>query len=258
MSGGAGAGTPADAAGAGGERGRAAGLPAPPPALLAAVFLAGEYEETAYHLGWAAASGLVVGADGGVRFLLAAGVRPDLVVGDFDSLPAAGVAELEAARVELVRHPVHKDQTDGELAVDEARRRGAGELVLAGGFGALDHTLGHLAVLRRQEAAGVPCRLVSPRLTVRVLAAPAAVVLDAAPGVRVSLVPLGADAVITLAGLAYPLARGTLPADACLGLGNAVARSGASVALHEGTAAVIVETGTETFGGQCTPWHAAV
>ena len=60
------------------------------------------------------------------------------------------------AGVELIRHPVRKDRTDGELAVDEALRRGAGELVLAGALGALDHTLGHLAILRRVAARGVP------------------------------------------------------------------------------------------------------
>ena len=226
------------------------------PARLAVVFLAGVYEEPAYHRGWAAAADLVVAADGGARFLLDAGVLPDLAVGDFDSLSPEGVAGLEAAGVELVRHPVRKDQTDGELAVEEARRRGAGELVLAGGIGALDHTLGHLAVLRRQEAAGVPARLVAPRLTVRVAAAPAEVVLDAPPGVRVSLVPLGTDAVVTLTGLSYPLVRGTLPADACLGLGNSVARRGAGIRVHEGVVAVLVETGTETFG-RCRPWRAA-
>ena len=226
-------------------------------ARLAVVFLAGDCEDGAYHLGWVAAADVVVAADGGAGFLLAAGVSPDLVVGDFDSLPAARVAELEAAGVELVRHPVRKDLTDGELAVAEARRRGAGELVLAGGLGALDHTLGHLAVLRRQEEQGVPSRLVAPRLTVRVVTAPAEVTLDAAPGARVSLVPIGTDAVVTLAGLAYPLARGVLPAGACLGLGNSVTRPGASIVLHEGVVAVLVEAGTETFGGRCRPWRAA-
>ncbi len=224
---------------------------------LAAVFLGGVYEETSYYLGWAAAADLVVGADAGAGFLLGAGVRPDLVVGDFDSLPAARLAELEAAGVELVRHPVRKDQTDGELAVDEARRRGAGELVLAGGLGALDHTLGHLAVLRRLEGVGLPSRLVAPCLTARVLEAPAEVYLDAPPGTRVSLVPLGDDAVVTLSGLAYPLARGTLPAAACLGLGNSVAAPGAAIALHSGVVAVLVESGGETFGGTCRPRPAA-
>jgi thiamine pyrophosphokinase len=220
--------------------------------LCAAVFLDGEYEEPAYYRGWAAAADLVVAADGGARFLMEQGVTPDLVVGDFDSLDAARAERLAAAGVELVRHPVRKDLTDGELAVDEARRRGAGELVLAGGLGALDHTLGHLAILRRLAEAGVPARLVAPQLTVRVLVAPAEVSLDAAAGTRVSVAPLGGDATVTLEGLDYPLAAGTLPADACLGLGNAVGADGAArIEVQRGTVALLVAGGAETFAGDC-------
>ena len=61
---------------------------------------------------------------------------------------------------------------------------------------------------------------------------------------------------VTLTGLSYPLAWGTLPADACLGLGNSVARRGAAIGVHEGFVTVLVETGTETFG-HCRPWRAA-
>ena len=209
--------------------------------LLAAVFLDGDHEETAFYRAWAATADLVVAADGGARFLVDHGLTPDLVVGDFDSLDAAGAERLAAAGVELVRHPVRKDLTDGELAVEEARRRGA-----------LDHTLGHLAILRRLATAGVPARLVAPQLTVRVLAAPAWAGLDAPAGTRVSLVPLGDDATVTLSGLTYPLAAGTLPAAACLGLGNAVADGGAArIEVHQGVVAVVVADGAETFAGAC-------
>ena len=220
--------------------------------LLAAVFLDGDHEETAFYRAWAATADLVVAADGGARFLVDHGLTPDLVVGDFDSLDAALAESLAAAGVELVRHPVRKDLTDGELAVEEARRRGAGELVLAGALGALDHTLGHLAILRRLATAGVPARLVAPQLTVRVLVAPAVAGLDAPAGTRVSLVPLGDDATVTLSGLTYPLAAGTLPAAACLGLGNAVADGGAArIEVHQGVVAVVVADGAETFAGAC-------
>ena len=141
---------------------------------------------------------------------------------------------------------MRKDVTDGELAVDEALRRGAGEVLLAGATGALDHTLGHLAILRRQAARGVAARLVAPGLSVTVLIAPASVRLAAAAGVRVSLVPLGGDATVTLTGLDYPLDRGVLPADACLGIGNHVAAEGdAAIVVHEGVVAALVETDDE-------------
>jgi thiamine pyrophosphokinase len=220
----------------------------PGAAGLAVVFLDGAYEDAAYYRAWAAAA-LVVAADGGARFLMAEGVRPDVVVGDFDSLASAASARLAADGVELVRHPVRKDATDGELAVEEALRRGAGELVLAGALGALDHTLGHLAILRRLAARGVAARLVAPQLTVRAFVAPAETTLDAVAGTRVSVAPLGVDAVVTLLGFDYPLARGVLPADACLGLGNFVDAAGEGrIIVHEGAVAVLVASGDESFG----------
>lgn len=219
---------------------------------LAAIFLDGEYGEPGYYRALIGRAGLVLAADGGARFLLALGVLPQAVVGDFDSLSAEDVGRLEAAGVDLVRHPVRKDETDGELAVDEALRRGAGELVLAGGTGALDHTLGHIAILRRLAARGIAARLVAPQLSVRVLCAPAEVALVAGPGARVSVVSLGADAVVTLVGFDYPLDRGVIPSAGCLGLGNSVSGDGARIVLHDGVIAALVESGAETFAGPVT------
>jgi thiamine pyrophosphokinase len=205
----------------------------------AVVFLDGDYEEAGFYVRLAREADQVVAADGGARFLIGQGLQPDLLVGDFDSLAPADVEQLAARGVPVVRHPVRKNQTDGELAVEEALRRGAGEVVLAGALGALDHTLGHLAVLRRLAARGVTARIAAPGLTVTVLTAPAAAEVDAPRGTRVSLVPLGGDATVTIAGMDYPLARGLLPADACLGLGNAVTGAG-RIEVHEGVVAMLV------------------
>ena len=195
----------------------------------------------------------MVAADGGARFLLDLGSAPEVVVGDFDSLPPTDAERLARLGVATVRHPTRKDQTDGELAVDEALRRGAGEVVLVGALGALDHTLGHLAILRRLAEHGVLARLASPGLSVRVLVAPAKAVLDADPRTRVSLVPLGTDAIVTLKGFDYPLTHGVLPAASCLGLGNFIAAAGADIEVHEGVVALLVESGRESFGGAPVP-----
>ena len=165
---------------------------------LAVVFLDGEYGDPAWYRALAARADILLAADGGAAFLAAAGVTPEAVVGDFDSLDDVAAAALRAQGVEFVRHPVRKDVTDGELAVEEALRRGAGELLLAGATGALDHTLGHLAILRRLAERGVAARMVAPDLAVTVLAAPAEVVLAAPAGVRVSLAPSGGDATVSL------------------------------------------------------------
>ena len=211
-----------------------------------AVFLDGGYEDDAYYADVAARADVVVAADGGARFLRRAGVVPDLLVGDFDSLPAEELRALAQAGAEVVRHPVHKDATDGELALEEALRRGAGEVLLAGALGALDHTWGHLVLLRRAAERGVPARLVSPGLVARVLVAPAVARIGAPPGTRVSLLPLAGDALVTLQGLEYGLEREALPSDSSLGLGNSV-RDHAVVTAHEGVVATLVFDGAEEF-----------
>jgi thiamine pyrophosphokinase len=220
-----------------------------PTSHVAVVFLHGAYEDAAYYAAHAASADLVVAADGAASFLAAHGIRPDVVVGDLDSLPGPAVDALVADGVDVQRHPVRKAATDGELAVTEALRRGASEILLAGALGDLDHTLGHLAILRRLAGAGVAARIVSPRLTVRVLVAPARSRLDSRPGTRVSLVALGAGAVVTLEGLDYSLVHEALPSDGCLGLGNAIAGPTPSVRLHKGAVALLVASGRETFGG---------
>jgi thiamine pyrophosphokinase len=214
---------------------------------LAVVFLDGEYGDHAWYRALAARADILLAADGGAAFLVAAGVRPEAVIGDFDSLDDAAADVLRAQGVEFVRHPVRKDVTDGELAVEEALRRGAGALLLAGATGALDHTLGHLAILRRLAERGVAARMGAPDLAVTVLAAPSDVVLAAPSGARVSLAPFGGDAVVSLSGLEYPLDRGVLPADACLGLGNHVTAPPARICVHRGAAVVVVEWGEEAF-----------
>lgn len=84
-----------------------------------------------------------IAADGGIRHAGALDLTPELWVGDFDSAQPED-ADLFAA-VEQQSHPSDKNATDGALAVEEARRRGAERLILVGAFGGrTDHTFGLL------------------------------------------------------------------------------------------------------------------
>jgi thiamine pyrophosphokinase len=215
----------------------------------AAVFLNGEYEDEEYYRGVFARATRVIAADGGARFLITRGLRPDVLVGDFDSLEPALVAQAAADGVRIVRHPVRKDATDAELAVEEALAEGAGEVVLAGALGAdLDHTFGNIAVLRRLAARRTRARIVSPALCIAVVLGRSAVRLNSPRGARVSLTALTARATVSLHGLDYGLERGVLRADGCLGLGNRITGA-AVVTVHRGAVAVFVHHGGERFEG---------
>ncbi|MSX96115.1 MAG: hypothetical protein F2739_06180, partial [Actinobacteria bacterium] len=68
---------------------------------------------------------IVITADSGAVYARAAGLSIDIAVGDFDSIPPLLLEELESAGVRVERHPVAKDATDLELAIEVAIREGA-------------------------------------------------------------------------------------------------------------------------------------
>ncbi len=86
---------------------------------------------------------IVIAADGGYRHCVAAGIKPDLLLGDFDSLP--DVPDFS----HILRVPVEKDDTDMMLAVKEGLERGAKAFCLYGGMGGkrTDHTIANLQTL---------------------------------------------------------------------------------------------------------------
>ncbi|MGH3148724.1 MAG: hypothetical protein ACRDTR_23330, partial [Rubrobacter sp.] len=95
--------------------------------MRAAVFLNGLPDPPGLIQEVAGRADLVVAADGGARHALEAGVVPDLVVGDMDSLGEELVQEARRRGAALERHPARKDKMDGHLAVLAARRLGASE-----------------------------------------------------------------------------------------------------------------------------------
>jgi len=81
-------------------------------------------------------SDLIIAADGGYSTLKKLNIKPDLVVGDFDSLGC--VPENE----NVIKHPVKKDDTDTLLAIKTGLEKGYKTFVIYGAVGGrLDHTI---------------------------------------------------------------------------------------------------------------------
>ena len=95
---------------------------------------------------------LVIAADAGYRACQRAGIVPDLLLGDFDSMEQPDFPNIR-------RSPVEKDDTDTMLAVKTALEEGCDTVYIYGGTGGkrLDHTLANLQTLlflRRRGARG--------------------------------------------------------------------------------------------------------
>ncbi len=84
----------------------------------------------------------IVFCDSGLKHMDSLGVKPNLIVGDFDSYDNPNLD------VETIVLPCEKDDTDTVFAVKEALKRGFNEFLLIGVIGArLDHTLGNVSIL---------------------------------------------------------------------------------------------------------------
>ena len=98
-------------------------------------------------------SDYVIAADGGWRWCRSAGLTPDLLLGDFDSLGEVPAFD------HILRVPVEKDDTDMMLAIKKGLERGCREFHLYGGTGGRrsDHTVANyqaLLYLARRGARG--------------------------------------------------------------------------------------------------------
>jgi len=137
----------------------------------------------------------IVAADGGAATVLAAGLRPDLVIGDMDSLDPALRADLPP---DILRPIAEQDSTDFEKCL----RRIAAPLVLAMGFanGRMDHLLAVFnAMIRYPERR---CALIGAEDIAVVL--PPEISLPIDPGTPLSLFPFRC-CTLRGTGLKYPL-----------------------------------------------------
>lgn len=183
---------------------------------------------------------LVLAADGGAHVAAAYELRPDVIIGDMDSVSPALLAELEALGVQVIRHPREKDETDLELALKEAAARDCDPIVIIGGTGGrLDQALANVYLLALPELAGRTVRMVAGREEVLLLR-PGAHTLHGSPGDTVSLLPVGGPAHgIRTAGLVYPLRNETLEFGPARGVSNEMLADSAQIALDRGWLLVI-------------------
>ena len=182
---------------------------------------------------------VVIAADAGLRHADALGVEPDAIVGDFDSVDDATLAR--HADVARQRHAPDKGELDLELAIEEARRRGAERIDVMGALGSrLDQTLAGLLICARLHRDGLPCRLLGSDADVHPLAADDTLRLDAAPGTTFSVVSLDADVVVSIGGARYGVENVRLPFGVGLGVSNVVDDE-ATVTCHAGLLVAIVE-----------------
>lgn len=182
---------------------------------------------------------MILAADRGLEFCQRNGIRPDMILGDFDSL-APGILEQYQAdgKIPIRRFQPMKDTTDTAIALDAALSLGAEEICFLGATGTrLDHTLSNIYNLFLLWERGLRGSLVDahnritmpPEKEIRIRR-------EEQFGKYVSCFPFrGEVRGLTLEGFQYPLHEYTLvQGDGGLSVSNEILEEEARISYREG------------------------
>ena len=167
--------------------------------------------------------------DSGLYHLKKLMVRPDLIIGDFDSHPKPDLP------VETIVLPREKDDTDTGYAAREAVKRGFSDFLLLGVIGGrLDHTLGNVSLLLWLEEQGKTAVAVDDYSQMKIISRQKAYVTE--DTAYFSLLNITGEAKgLSITGAKYPLNGAELRCEDQYGVSNEV--------LPGETAAVTLEKG---------------
>lgn len=182
----------------------------------------------------------VVAVDSGWYLALELGLSVDVLIGDQDSVASDDVEAATSLGVDVHRHPVDKDATDLELALDLVVGEGASRVLVVGaGGGRLDHQLGELLLLAsdRYAAAQVEARLGSASI---VVVRDGVRTIHGRVGSTLSILPVGGPARVTTDGLRWPLTAEQLVPGTTRGISNEFLLTTATVGVDGGCAVVVV------------------
>lgn len=173
----------------------------------------------------------VIAVDAGFAHLEALGVAPDMAVGDFDSLGYVP----KCRRVS--RHPVKKDKSDMELALEKAVAWDYDELIIYGALGGrLDHTIANLQLFATFSERELYVTAVGDTFALRLLTGPDVLELPDLDAGTVSVLAAN-DRVrgVIERGLEYSLNDEDLTNRTSRGLSNELTGEPARIAVEEGT-----------------------
>ena len=176
---------------------------------------------------------LLICADNGYRHAVLLELRPELIIGDFDSLVG------EISDIPVLEYDCDKDDTDTLLAVKYGMERGYRSFLIYGALGGrLDHTLASLQTLAYIHKNGGECELIGAEE--RVIYIENTTVKLPKQGRYISVVADSPTAKVTLKGLKFPLEDIQLTNTLPLGVSNQFAEDKCEITVKDGSAFIII------------------
>lgn len=100
--------------------------------------------------------GSYIAADGGALRLKELDIKPDLIIGDLDSLDKSTLANFKKNKIKIKKYPSDKNETDGELAVNYCIKNNYDKIILTFALGGrCDQQLANIFLLEYAQENGI-------------------------------------------------------------------------------------------------------
>jgi len=182
---------------------------------------------------------IVIGVDGGALWLVNHGVDPDVAIGDFDSVTAKEKRHVHDHAGRYIQYLPQKDETDLELAIEEAIRLKPKSVVIYGALGRrFDHALSAVQMLTRLESHNIYGEIVDNFNKINIVRRLMTLTKDTAYP-YISIISLESTACVTLVGFVYNVSRKQFLSDSSLGVSNQIVDKTAEIIVHQGKILVV-------------------
>lgn len=182
---------------------------------------------------------IIVAVDGGANHLYSSNIRPDYLVGDFDSLDKNILEYYRDMGVELEKHNVRKNETDSELAIILAKSKETTHIDMYEALGGrLDHEMANLLLLYYIKKMGIEPRIISKNLEIDIVV-DEKVQKNYRVGDIVSIIPIGNGANgVSLCGFEYSLDNFDMEMSTPRGISNVVFEKVQNISVRDGAVLV--------------------
>ncbi len=186
---------------------------------------------------------MIVAADSGADFLKQHDIKPDLIIGDFDSSNPHTIIHFKNLDVPVVSLVKDKDQTDTEAAVDLILGRGIETVIAIGCMGGerLDHELANVFLIEHFAEKGLDLIIYSQKTVIFGIPHGEKRSFTGKPGDWVTILPITAKIQgVSTSNLKFPLSDASLYRGSTLSVSNQMVNTQANVSLKSGFALIVL------------------
>lgn len=195
------------------------------------LFLTGPYSEKSISFYKRESRGKTkVAVDGGYKFFYNSKTRPDILIGDMDSIKIADISSHKNTKI--FKYPVKKNKTDLELALDFALENKATEItVVFPAVGEIDHFIGALfsaSLYKKINYKQTKVSIINPKYTIYVVEN-YKLSLKKTNGVSISVLPLIRNIELTTIGMSFDASKMKIEQGQTKGMRNKIEKLKAEI-----------------------------